>query len=57
MICVRTRRTRSSSTCASAMRSAASRRASLACGPAIRPASSVTSAASAGSASTGRASP
>jgi hypothetical protein len=54
MISARTRRTRSTSTCASAMRSAAARRASLASGPAICPTNAVTSAASVASASTGR---
>jgi hypothetical protein len=57
MICRRTRRTRSTSTCASAIRSAAARRASPAPGEAIRSANVATSGASAGSASTGRLSP
>jgi hypothetical protein len=56
-ICVRTRRMRSMSICASAIQTAAAWRASLAPSPAIRRASTVTSAASAGSASTGRLSP
>jgi hypothetical protein len=57
MICVRTRRMRRMSTCASAMRKAASRCGSLAPSPAIRSASAATSAASEGSASTGTFSP
>jgi hypothetical protein len=57
MICVRMRRMRSMSTCASAMRRAAARRGSLASSPAIRPASAAACAASPGSASTGRLSP
>jgi hypothetical protein len=57
MICVRTRRTRSTSTCASAMRTAAAWRAAPAPSPAMRAASATTSAASAGSASTGWLSP
>jgi hypothetical protein len=57
MICRRTRRMRRTSTCASAMRSAAARRGSLASSPAIRPASSAASAASEESASTGTFSP
>jgi hypothetical protein len=48
---------RSMSICASAMRTAAARCASLAPGPAIRSASAATSGASVGSASTGRLSP
>jgi hypothetical protein len=48
---------RSTSTCASAIRRAASWRGSLAPSPAIRRASAATSAASAGWASTGRLSP
>jgi hypothetical protein len=57
MICARTRRMRSISICASAMRSAAALCSSLAPSPAIRRASAAASAASAGSASTGRLSP
>jgi hypothetical protein len=57
MICMRTRRTRRTSTCASAMLSAAARRGSLACAPAIRCARSAASAASEASASTGTLNP
>jgi hypothetical protein len=57
MICRRTRRMRNTSTCASAMRSAASLRGSPAPSPAIRRASATASAASEGSASTGTFSP
>jgi len=57
MIAARTRRTRSTSTCASAMPSAATRCVSRAPFPAIRSASAATSAASVASARTGRLSP
>jgi hypothetical protein len=57
MIPRRTPRMRNTSTCASAMRSAAARRGSPAPSPAMRRASAATSPASAGSASTGRLNP